>query len=236
MGQQKTTQETTIPGAGGQEAAMMQLLAQLAQRFGGQMGDLSQLAQGGVGGPSAEDYQLVNQTIGRTGEMAQREAERIMGPLMAQLTEQNTGRGVAGSSMDTLSRLLGGREISGRIADMLSQSQQQGGQALLNLPFQRAEAKIGANRTLFDMLSGAANPVMAGGLQSRLAQPKTTQTQPQDWGKIFQTAIALGGIPFTGGASAFALPGLTGGGGGAGGAGSSPPGLDWGRLGSYQQR
>jgi hypothetical protein len=197
MGAQKTTQQTTIPGAGGQEAQLLALLSHLSNQFGGQFGDLSQLAKGNVGGPTEQDTNLVQQSIGRSGEMAQRELERILGPLMAQISEGSTGRGVQGSSMEQLSRILGQREISGRVADLIGNAQQQGGQALLNLPFQRGEMQLGANQALFQMLSGSANPVLANQLQSRMAQQKTTTTTPFNPMQLFSAAAGLGGLPFS---------------------------------------
>ncbi len=212
MGAQKTTQTTTIPGASGNEAQLLNLLTQMARQFSGQFGDLSQLASGNIGGPSEQDYQLVQQSIGRSGEMAQRELERVLGPMMAQLGEGTTARGVPGSSMEQLSKILGGREISGRVADLMSGAQQQGGQALLNLPFQRGEMQLGANQALFQMLSGSANPVLANMLQSRMAQPTTKSETPMNPMSIFQSAMGLGGLPF----------GLFGGGQNYGAPGSAP--------------
>lgn len=196
MGSTKTTQTTTIPGASGQEQSLMALLTRLAQGFGGQLGDLSQLAQGGVGGPTQQDYDLVQQSIGRSGEMAQRELERVLGPALARLGEGTSQRGIAGSSMEQLNRMLAGREMSDQVRTLLSGAQQQGGQALMNLPFQRAETKIGANQALFQMLSGAANPVLANQLQGRLAQQTTTQETPMNWGQLFQTGAGMAGLPF----------------------------------------
>lgn len=214
MGSQKSTQTTTIPGASGNEAQLMQLLTRLAQQSGGQLGNLGGLAQGQIGGPSAQDYDLVQQTIGRSGEMAQRELQRMLGPLMAQLSEGTTQRNVPGSSLEQLSKILGGREIAEQGANILSGAQMQGGQALMNLPFQRAELQLGANQQLFQQLIGAANPVMANQLQSRLAQQTTTAETPMNPMSIFQTAAGLGGLPFGG-----ALGGLFGGGGGGAGGG-----------------
>jgi hypothetical protein len=225
MGQQKTTQTTTIPGAGSQENSLMLLLQRLAQQASGQLGDLSGLASGKMMGPTEEDRRLVQQTIGATADIGQRELQRVLGPIMAQLNEGSAGRNIGGSSIESLNKALQGQEMGGRLADLLSQAQGQGAQALLNLPGQRAELQIGANQALFNMLTSAANPVLANQLQSRLAQPTTTQESPaMDWGQIFQTAGSLGAAPFTGGASlaGLGIPGLGGGGGGGGGYGYNP--------------
>lgn len=195
MGSTTTTTTNSIPGASGQEQNLMALLTRLAGQFGGQMGDLSQLASGNVGGPTQQDTELVQASIGRTADMAQRELERVLGPALAKLNENTAQRNTGGSSMEQIARLLQGREIGDQLQQILSGAQQQGGQALLNLPFQRAETKIGANQALFNMLSGAANPVLANQLQARLAQGTQKTETPMNWSQIFSTAGSIAGIP-----------------------------------------
>jgi hypothetical protein len=205
MGQQKSTQTTTIPGAGNQEQDLMNMLAKLSKQFGGQMGNLSDLANGNVGAPTEADTNLVNQSIGATTDIAQRDLQRQLGPMMAKLTEQGTELGSPGSSMDQLNRILASREISSRLSDVASNAQKEGAQSLMNLPFQRAELKLGANAQLFNQLTGASNPVLANALQSRMANQTTTMKKPMDWSQLAKYGAAIGGMPFTGGASAAGL-------------------------------
>jgi len=210
----KSTTETTTQAAGSQENAIMRLLMQMANKASGEMGNLGELAKGNVGGPTQSDLELIQQSIGRSGDMARRELERALGPMMAQMNETNTARGIKGSSMEMLNQILGGRDLQGLIADMMTQSQQQGGEALMNLPFKRGEMQLGANQTLFNMLTGASNPVLQSLLTSRMSNTKTTTKTPPNPMEIMQMAIKLGAAIPTGGAS-LAMPG--GGGGGSGG-------------------
>lgn len=189
------TSSTTIPGATGNEAQLLQLLTQIARRSSGQMGDLSQLAKGQMGGPSEQDYQLVQDTMGRSSEMAQRELQRSMGPLMAQIGERMGARGTKGSSIEMLENALMGREMQGNMADLLAQSQNQGAEALMNLPFRRGEMQIGANQALFNMLTGSASPVLQNMLAGRLAQQKTTTETKPGLMDIFSMASGIGGLP-----------------------------------------
>ncbi len=197
----------------------MALLQRMANQSGGgiDFASLGKLASGNVGGPSEDDRRLVQQTIGATADIGQRELQRTLGPLMAQLNEQNAGRNIGGSSIEGLNKALAGQEMAGRLADLLSGAQAQGGQALLNLPFQRNEQMMGANAQLFQMLTGSANPVLQGNLMARTSQPTTTQTQNRGWMDVFNAAAGIGGLPFGG---------MFGGGGGGGSSAMNPSAMD----------
>ncbi len=201
MGSQTTTTKESIPGAGGQEQQIMAQLMKLINRSGSQMGDLSQLASGQMQGPSAADYDLVQQTIGRTGEMAQREFQRQAGQMNAGIGENLTSRGMKGSSVEMLQNLLGGQEMQGRLADLMAQSQNQGGQALMDMPFRRAETQMGANQLLANMLMGASGPALQNLLTSRMANRTTTQKTPMSPMDIMGAAASVAGAIPTGGMS-----------------------------------
>jgi len=206
-GEQTRTDTTTIPGASGQEAALRKLLQRLASGAEGQLGDLGALARGQLGGPTGADRALVGETIGAARDMAQREL-RTSGALQrAQLGEQLTARGMGGASSESVQRMLQSLGESNQIAQAISQAQSQGAQALMNLPFQRAQTQLSANQALFNRISGAANPVLQGLLQERLAQGTTTSKTKSNPGlmDILNLGSSLGGLfmgGFGGGAAA----------------------------------
>ena len=233
MGKQATEQKTTIPGAGSQEMAIRRLLEQFASGGVEQLGDLGALAGGEVGSPTGADQELIAGSIGRARQLAE-EQLRVTGATQgAQLREQLAGRGVQGSSSDVAQNLLQSLGTQGAINQSTLQAQQQGGQALMNLPFQRGAMQLQANQALFQRIIGAANPVLSAGLQERIAQPTMTQTQsgmsPEQYAKLGQMAVAVGAAPFTGGASLLAVPGAIP--GGQGGAASQSSSL----YGGFQQ-
>lgn len=176
MGSQTTTETTkrSADPAGQQESSAMQALLSMARSAGNQMGDLSQLAQGNMGMPTAYDQQLVEQSIGASTDIAQRELQRQLEQLMAQYGEQLAARGLQGSSIEA----MGSGQIFSRgldqMANLASQGQQMGSQALMSLPFQRAQTQIGANQQLFRQLVGGAQPTMEAGLQERLSTMSET--------------------------------------------------------------
>lgn len=185
MGAAKQTQESqsTIQKASGSESQLLQMLSQLGLSAGGQMGDLSQLAAGNIG-PTAQDRELVEQSVGASTDIASRQLEQQIQQLMAQLDEQLAARGIQGSSIEAVNRgQVFGQGVNAQ-ANLLSQQQQLGAQSLQNLPFQRAQAQIGANQALFQRLMGASGQVVGGGLQERLAGASTRTTQTQQPGAI----------------------------------------------------
>jgi hypothetical protein len=179
MGLSAKAEETVkrdIAPAGAQEQGIMDLLAQMAQGAGGQMGDLSDLAAGRIGGPTAADQQLVEQSIGASTDIALRELERTIQQIMAQQSGQLAARGLQGSSIEAVGAgQIGSRGVD-QIANLLSQQQQQGAQALMNLPFQRAQTQIGANQALLQRLTGTAGPALQASLQERLNTMTQTAT------------------------------------------------------------
>lgn len=182
----KITQTTTIPGAGGQERSLQRLLQQLAEGGASQLGDLTSLAQGQGGMPTGADQELVGASIQRARQMAE-EQMRVAGSIQgAQLRERLTSRGASGSSAEVAENLLQSLGTQGGINQAILQAQQSGGQALLNLPFQRGQQQLQANQALFQRIIGSASPVLQAGLQERLAQ--TTTTQQQSGGQLGQLA------------------------------------------------
>jgi len=188
MGSQTTKQTTKnqINAQSASERQAMESLLQGATSAGQQMGDLSAIAGGDMGMPTAYDQQLVEQSIGASTDIAERELRRRLEEMMAQYGEQMSARGIQGSSIEAMGA---GQIYSGgldQLANIISQGQGQGATALMNLPMQRAQTQIGANQALFQRLVGGAQPVMQAGLTERL-NTMTTQTKTQkpiDWANI----------------------------------------------------
>ena len=216
----KQTQETTksIRSATGNEAALNALFTQIAQEAGANLGSLGQNM---LGGPTAADRDLVEQSIGASGDIARRELERSMEQIMSQVSEQLAARGIAGSSIESMMAGQVGSQGLQSIENLMSREQAQGGQALLNLPFQRAQTEIGRNQALLQRLTSLGGAVQQGGLQERLNTIGQTTTQSQSGGatamQVGQQLGRLGAAYFTGGASEAALAA-----GGAAGGGGAP--------------
>lgn len=217
MGSKKTTQTSTntIPARSAQEQQLIQMLTQMGMDTSGQMGDLSQLASGQGLVPTAADQSLVEQSIGASSDIARRQLEDFVSQQQLGLDEAMSARGIGGSSIESMNRAIIGRDAQRQMANMLSQQQQQGAQALMQLPFQRAGVQLNANQALFQRLAGAVNPALSTALQERLAQGTSTQTQEES-GFSSGDMVALGGqigalaaAPFTGGMSLAAMPAMS---------------------------
>ena len=167
------------------------------------------MARGEFAGPTGADQELIAQSIGSAGDAARNALQTQGDILAAQGREQLSSRGVSGSSSEVLGTLLNQLGTQQGINQSIYQQQAQGGQALLNLPFQRAQTQIGANQALFQQILGASNPALSSLTQSRIAQPTTTQTQSGVGLNQIAQLGAIAAAPFTGGASLAALPALS---------------------------
>jgi hypothetical protein len=200
MGTKKTEQATIIPPQSELEGNLLGLLGQIAQGGLGQLGDLGALARGELAGPTGADIELIGQTIGRTRELAESQLQRTGDVQRARLGEFLSSRGQAQGTSEAVQQGLLGADLQNQINQSVIQSQLQGGQALLNLPFQRAQTQIGANQALFQRIIGAAQPALASSLQERLAQPTTTQTTSGfSLGDLMQLGGLAGGLGGLGG-------------------------------------
>lgn len=190
---------------------LRKLFSGLASGASNQLGDLSALAGGQVGSPTGADQELIAASIQRARQMAE-EQMRVGGQVgTAQLRERLGG--ASDSSREVAEQLLQQLGVQGGINQSILQAQQAGGEALMNLPFQRGAMQLQANQALFNQILGAGGPVLQAGLQERIAQPTTTQSQSGFGLDQVAQLGALVAAPFTGGASLAALPALSGGGG-----------------------
>lgn len=166
MGDTTTTTEsesrTEVDEAGPQENRAIQLLLQMAEQASADMGTKPDLS------PTAADRTLISESIGSTADMARSEVERSMQEIMAQLDENLAGRGLQSSSIEAVKKGQIGSQGLQEIARMIAGAQQQGGQALMNLPMQREGLQQNMNQQLYARLIGGASPVAQGGLNERL--------------------------------------------------------------------
>jgi hypothetical protein len=196
----KTTQTTTIPGRGGIERELFNLLAEVARQAQTQMGDLGALAAGDFA-PTPEDKQRIAEIMGLTTDIARRDIGALSEEAQARLGETFAARGMQGASFESVDRAILERDLARRGMDITDRARMEANQAMMTMPLQRAGLQIGANQALFQRLAGAANPLLSSALQGRLAQ--TTMTQQQQGINPMQ-AIQLGGMlaaPVTGGLS-----------------------------------
>lgn len=187
MGQKTLTQTNTIPGRSGQEDAILRLLQQVLKSSGGQLGDLSKLASGDMSalGPTGADRDIVARSIGAARDIAARNMETTTAEQQAQLGEVLGQRGIQGSSIESVQRAILQRDAQRAIMNNVDTAAQEGGQALLALPTQRAGIQIGANAELMNRLTGAGGLSLNAMLQERLAQSKqTTKEKGASWGEL----------------------------------------------------
>lgn len=201
-----TTTTNTIPGRSSQESDLMRLLAELTGDASGQLGNLGAMAGGDLSvlGPSGQDQELVSQSITRAAEMARRALQGQLQVGGANLDEELAARGIQGSSIEGFRRAGLESGAFDQITNVVDQARQEGGQALMNLPFQRAAVQLNANQQLFNRILGAGGLVAQTGLSERLAQGTSEQETPFSVGQGLQLGQQLGSIaaaPFTGGAS-----------------------------------
>jgi hypothetical protein len=176
------------------------------------MGDLSQLAQGNIGGPSAQDLSLIANTLDRTRDITSRNLGVLSQEGQARLTESLSSRGIEGSSIEGFDRAILERDLQRQGGDLLDRSRIESNQALMQLPFQRAQVQMGANQTLLQGLLGAVNPLLGGLTGERLAQGTQTQTSSGfDFGQLVQLGIRGGSAIATGGQSEVVRAGINAG-------------------------
>lgn len=195
-----------------EEQRYMEFFKRMQTQAAGQLGDLGGLAQGDLSklGPTGADQELAAQAIMRTREIAQRELEAASGEMQAQLGEQLASRGMQGASIEAVQRGMLTRSMQQELAKMLLASQQQQGEALMNLPFRRAEVALGANQALFNQIAGMSQMPYQGLLNARLAQTTKTSSQTMSPLQQAQAMAQIGGSIMSGGMSMPKLPGVGG--------------------------
>lgn len=213
-----TTTTNTIPGQSQQESDLMRLLAELTGDASGQLGNLGAMAGGDLSvlGPSGQDQELVSQSITRAAEMARRALQGQLQVGGANLDEELAARGIQGSSIEGFRRAGLEAGAFDQILNVTEAAATRGGEALMNLPFQRAAVQLNANQQLFNRILGAGGLVAQTGLSERLASGTQETETPFSVGQGLALGSQIGGMAAGGPAGLF----------GFGGAGTTPVGAN----------
>lgn len=187
----KSTTTNVVPGAGAGEKEMQELLLQLMRQAGSQF-DVGGIASGQGLVPSEADQRLVEESIGAASDIGRRELDEFLRGRQLQFDEVASARGIQGSSIEAVQRGQIEKEGVRQFADMLSRQTQQGSQALMQLPFQRTQAQLGANQQLLQAILGGGGTGLQAGLQERLAGTTTTTEQPLGPGDLLNLGGQLG--------------------------------------------
>ena len=175
----------------------MRLFQEVAQRAQSQLGNLGGLAAGDLTafGPTGQDQQLISRSLGFQTDIARRALESLSAEGQSRLGEELSSRGQSDSSFESVRRAILERDLGRSVEDMISKQSMAGNEALMNLPFQRANVALGANQALFQQLTGAGTPALQSMLNARMAQPTTTQSQSgMDFGQLAQLGMSGAGL------------------------------------------
>lgn len=194
MGTSKQISQAEAGAQSPEARRALQLLLGMGEGAAGQMGDLSGLAGGDVGGLTAQDQTLVGQVQGAAGDVTRSQMQAGLQDTLRSLEDTTIGRGIAGSSLEAVNNAVVGRDFERQMNEQLMQ---QGGQAagmLVNMPFQRAETTLSANRLLLDRLTGGLVPVMNYDAIMRQLNQRTTDTKKDSIGSTLASGLTqLGG-------------------------------------------
>ena len=194
MGMQTATKEST---AGAQTQYGQQGLDALQQYLQEVQGMQQQSLT-----PTGQDRALVGQVQEASGAVARQQMEQNMQQILRQTEDTAIGRGIEGSSMEAINNALIGQNFQQQLAQMAMQQQGQSAQQLMNLPFQRSQAANQQNLARFQMLTGAAAPMVNYDAMMRHLNQTTTEETPsqamQNLPAQFQIAKQVGGM-FVGG-------------------------------------
>lgn len=162
-----SSSKVTIGKAGADELAIREQLAAIIRDAAPQFGNLSELAGGRISF-TQDDQSFLDQITKAQTDMERRERADLRLEGSRALDQSLGARGMEGSSIEAVERAIMERDLMRRSEDSSSKRQMLAAQ----LPYQRAEAQMGANRLLLERLLGAANPALQASLSERLAQTK----------------------------------------------------------------
>jgi len=195
MGSKTQTQTSTsqIKPRSAQEQQLLDMFTKLAKDAGGQLGDfdLSSLLSGEGLTPTESDIALSEQALGATGDIARRQLQDFVREGNLGLDETLSARGIQGSSIESVSRGLVGRDANRQFANIMDSERRQQADLLAQLPFQRAGVQLGANQALLQQL-GLGQFASNFGLQERLGSA-TTRGKQKTSGFTIGELAQLGG-------------------------------------------
>jgi hypothetical protein len=185
-----SVQHTTIPKAGAQESGLRDFLISLSQKAGGQMGDLSSLANGTGLSLSDEDLALINKAVGGQADISRNALKSQFADQNAQMKNDLGATGQRDSSSELLRRLMVGGDQANALKDVELTRMASGAQYGMALPFQRGQMQLSANSQLLSQL-GVASPILQSFLQERMAQG-TTSTSGSSTGSTSTSGGSMG--------------------------------------------
>lgn len=192
MGSSKetTTQTTTLPGQGAQEAGARSALSQLAQ---GQMGDISNLANGNFQ-ITPEDRAFIEQIAALSQRAAGNTIRANAADTMGAIEGDLLSRGLEGSTIEAVDKAVGMRQMQQSLDQSAIEGQITTAQQLREQALSRAGLQLNANQLLLQRILGGAGQLGQLGLQERLAQVTTKQEteKPFDWGGVAGMAGQVG--------------------------------------------
>lgn len=201
MGSKKETTTNQAGKISPQAQQMLDLLAGQAGNAVNQTGDLSALARGDVSASQA-DLGLSQQAQEASGAIARSEMEANMQAMLRQLEDSSLGRGVSGSTLETVAGATMGEDLQRQTNQLNMQQQGQSAQNMMNLPFQRAQTQLSANQLLLARLTGAAQPTLDYDAMIRQLNQSTTKESPNNLtGQLVQAGVRGGAAAITGGTS-----------------------------------
>ena len=209
--QQEQTTTRTLPGMGNQEAGARNILEELMGATG-QLGDLTDLAQGNFS-LSPQDISLLQEIQRLSGDSARLEMGRNLDFASSDLEEQLLARGVEGSSIEGLQQGLLNTEALHGLNQSSIQGQINTADQMRQHVFDKAGTQLNANQIILNRILQGAGTLGEMGLQERLAQGSETTTMKQSGaGAIAGQLGQLGGLALSAfnpvGAAATALPGV----------------------------
>ena len=193
MGDQKTTTTRELGTQSAEAGNFMQMLQQLAEQAGVQLGDLGDIAGGDLSA-TPEDRRLIEESAGAASDIARRQAEDAYTFARGQTEETLISRGVDDSTIGAVTEAIQGKQYQQQLADIASQQQGQVASGLMQMPFQRAEAQISANQAILQRILGGSGQVLNYDLQTRLGSTTQEETKPFDY---MSTGAGLGQIGAT---------------------------------------
>jgi hypothetical protein len=176
-----TTESSTLPGMGTQEAGARATLEQLSKGGMGQLGNLKDLASGKLQ-LSPEDMALIRQIQELTAKQAQESVKSNYDLMASQTAGETLQRGISGSSIDAVNQALLGKQLQSSLDQSALQGQITSADQMRKGMYENAGIKLNANQLLLNQIMGGSEALGRMGLEERLAQKTTTQKSTESPG------------------------------------------------------
>ncbi len=172
----KSTSTVTLPERGAGEEELMALLNSLMTQSAGQLGDLSDSANGKLPEISPEMMAYI-ENIGQGAANSQIESARgIRDENIRGSNESFASRGVDRSSGSAVNEAIIGRDFGREVNAIEGERADRVADLSYQTPFNQANLQNNTNQMLFQMLSNTGNTLNQNYLQDRLGRATTTGT------------------------------------------------------------